>query len=206
MKLPSIPVGAGAILCILYFQFLVSSAFGLLKAGVKACLSLETWLQKAVVHSPSAQLALLMPKGADAALVRWDKYNGVNVAKHLGHFLLWHTQLCTSLGSLCCICTAGERGWEITPRVNFPSMAPAVPSIWAGGGKKPQVFAPLSVYPVFLPSVLACGRHLRFLSSVPLPPPNKRISSVLRVWLLAVFRPHWGGMLQLLSDDHRMVV
>lgn len=27
------------------------------------------------------------------------------------------------------LCTAGERGWEIIPRVNFPSMAPAVPSI-----------------------------------------------------------------------------
>lgn len=71
---------------ILHFQCLASSAFGLPRARLKTCLppvhgnvTAEGWLFTA-----------LLPKGTDAAAVRWDKYNGVNVAKHLGDFLVWH--------------------------------------------------------------------------------------------------------------------
>lgn len=77
---------------ILHFQCLASSAFGLPREGLNTSPSCP-WKcdrRRLVVHSPSAQLAFLLPKGTDAAAVRWDKYNGVNAAKHLGDFLVWH--------------------------------------------------------------------------------------------------------------------
>lgn len=48
---------------------------------------------------PAPQHSFL-PKDRDPTALRWGKYNGECVAKHLGHFLAWHIQFCTSWGCI----------------------------------------------------------------------------------------------------------
>lgn len=56
-----------------------------------------TWLEKADGWQP---LSTAPCQRKDPTAPRWGKYNGQCAAKHLGHFLVWQIQLCTSWGSI----------------------------------------------------------------------------------------------------------
>lgn len=124
-----------------------------------------------------------LPKGRDPTALRWGKYNGECVAKHLGHFLVWHSQFCTSWGSI----SDPLHSWGEGVRSCFKGEVPkhgtscSWQDVEAGSGNNPQ---PLLLNPWTpslppAPSLFSFGRHLRFLSSVTLPPPHERRKSVL---------------------------
>lgn len=124
-----------------------------------------------------------LPKGRGLTVLRWGKYNGECVAKHLGHFLVWHSQFCTSWGSI----SDPLHSWGEGVRSCFKGEVPkhgtscSWQDVEAGSGNNPQplLFNPWTPSLPPAPSLFSFGRHLRFLSSVTLPPPHERRKSVL---------------------------
>lgn len=151
---------------ILHLQSLALLVFGLSKSQSKDASPVpvagEGWWLTAPQHS-------LLPKGRDPTALRWSRYNGECIAKHLGHFLVWHVQFCTSWGSI----SGPLHSWGEGVRSCLEGEVPrhgtscSWQGIEGGRGKDPQ---PLILNPrtPFLPppSLVSLGRHFWYSSAL----------------------------------------
>lgn len=144
--------------CILHLQSLASLDFWSSKGQRKEVSPVHV----AGEGLPAPQHSFL-PKDRDPMALRWGRYNGECVAKHLGHFLAWHIQFCTSWGFI----SSPVHSWGEGVRTCLEGEVPrhitscSWQDIEAGSGNNPQ---PLLLNPWTLslppPSLLCLGWHL----------------------------------------------